>query len=225
MRSSMRRRSSASTRSRCAAVDAPLSAPWAARRTSRSSAWNTSAAASSRGVVGAVAEDTRARAAGDASTLAHAGRATVMWNNRAMSNRYWISVAAVALAAAVAGVYVARTLSQPAVASLESGTFLAATASARGLRPRGHAGRGRIARFAARRIRRWCSSDSRTVPTCARPRSRCSRACRNRWRCPNLKVALISVDPERDTPQQLGKYICVIRRRSYRPHRQRRLKL
>jgi anti-sigma-K factor RskA len=47
-----------------------------------------------------------------------------MWNNRAMTNRYWVSVVAVALAAAVAGVYVARTLSQPAVASLESGTSL-----------------------------------------------------------------------------------------------------
>jgi cytochrome oxidase Cu insertion factor (SCO1/SenC/PrrC family) len=47
-----------------------------------------------------------------------------MWNNRAMSNRYWISVAALALAAAVAGVFAARTLSKPAIPSLESGTSL-----------------------------------------------------------------------------------------------------
>ena len=47
-----------------------------------------------------------------------------MWNNRAMSNRYWVSVAAIAVAAAFAGVYVARMLNQPAVPSLESGTSL-----------------------------------------------------------------------------------------------------
>jgi protein SCO1/2 len=41
-----------------------------------------------------------------------------------MSNRYWISVGAVAIAAALAGVYVARTLNQPAVPSLEAGTSL-----------------------------------------------------------------------------------------------------
>src|SRR3982751_2109649 len=41
-----------------------------------------------------------------------------------MSNRYWISVGAIAIAAAFAGVYVARMLEQPAVPSLESGTSL-----------------------------------------------------------------------------------------------------
>src|SRR3954468_13802472 len=43
-----------------------------------------------------------------------------------MSNRYWISVGALALLAAVAGVYVARMVTQPAVPSLESGTALPA---------------------------------------------------------------------------------------------------
>src|SRR5678816_121987 len=41
-----------------------------------------------------------------------------------MSNRYWISVGAIAVVAALAGVYVARMLNQPAVPSLESGTSL-----------------------------------------------------------------------------------------------------
>ena len=41
-----------------------------------------------------------------------------------MSNRYWIIVGAIAVAAGIAGVYVARMVSQPAVASLESGTML-----------------------------------------------------------------------------------------------------
>src|SRR5262249_48721499 len=45
-----------------------------------------------------------------------------LWNNRGMSNRYWISVVVIALAAAIAGAYVARLLNHPAVASLESGT-------------------------------------------------------------------------------------------------------
>src|SRR4051812_15828173 len=47
-----------------------------------------------------------------------------VWNNRAMSNRYWISVGAIAIAAALAGAYVAHELNQPAVPSLESGTSL-----------------------------------------------------------------------------------------------------
>ena len=40
------------------------------------------------------------------------------------------------------------------------------------------------------------------------------------WRCPGLKVALISVDPERDTPRAARQVHLVIRRRSYRPHGQ-----
>src|SRR5262245_60375739 len=47
-----------------------------------------------------------------------------MWNNRGMSNRYWMTIAAVMLAAGAAGVYVARLVNQPAVPSLESGTSL-----------------------------------------------------------------------------------------------------
>ena len=41
-----------------------------------------------------------------------------------MSKRYWILVAAIALAAAVAGMYLARSLNQPALVQLESGTAL-----------------------------------------------------------------------------------------------------
>ncbi len=41
-----------------------------------------------------------------------------------MSNRYWISVGASAAAAAIAGVYVSRLVSQPSVPALESGTAL-----------------------------------------------------------------------------------------------------
>src|ERR1044072_8935510 len=45
-----------------------------------------------------------------------------MGNERAVSNLCGVPVAALAGAAALAGVYVARTLSQPAVPSLEAGT-------------------------------------------------------------------------------------------------------
>jgi protein SCO1/2 len=129
-----------------------------------------------------------------------------MWNNRAMSNRYWISVAAVALAAAVAGVYVARTLSQPAIASLESGTSL----------PRAKV----LTDFNLVDTQGAAASPAtlRTHPTLVFfGFTHCPDVCpttlallasvQKQVAIPNLKVALISVDPERDTPQQLGKYI------------------
>ena len=129
-----------------------------------------------------------------------------MWNNRAMSNRYWISVAAIAVAAAIAGVYVARMVSQPAVPSLESGTSFP--------RPRP------LADFAL------VDTQGAPTPTAAlrgHPTlaffgfTHCPDVCpttlallasvQKQVAQPGLKVALISVDPERDTPEQLGRYI------------------
>jgi protein SCO1/2 len=123
-----------------------------------------------------------------------------------MSNRYWISVVAVALAAAVAGVYVARTLSRPAIASLESGTSL----------PRPKA----LADFELVDTHGAAASPAslRTHPTLVFfGFTHCPDVCpttlallasvQKQVAIPGLKVALISVDPERDTPQQLGKYI------------------
>jgi len=115
-------------------------------------------------------------------------------------------VAAIAVAAAVAGVYVARLVSLPAVPSLESGTSLP--------RPR-------------------VLSDFSLVDTQGAPATQaslrnhptlvffgfthCPDVCpttlallasvQKNVNMPGLKVALISVDPERDTPQQLGRYI------------------
>jgi protein SCO1/2 len=129
-----------------------------------------------------------------------------MWNNLAMSNRYWISVAAVAVAAAFAGVYVARLVNQPVVPSLESGTSLP--------RPKP------LADFSL--------VDTRGAPTSpatlrGHPTlvffgfTHCPDVCpttlallasvQKQVAIPGLKVALISVDPERDTPEQLGRYI------------------
>jgi len=129
-----------------------------------------------------------------------------MWNNRAMSNRYWVSVAAIAVAAALAGVYVARMLNQPAVPSLESGTSFpsprpladfnlvdtqgapAPTASLRG--------HPTLAFFGFTYCPDVCPT---TLAILASVQKQVA--------LPGLKVALISVDPERDSPEQLGKYI------------------
>jgi protein SCO1 len=129
-----------------------------------------------------------------------------MWNNRAMSNRYWISVAAIAVAAALAGVYVARMLGQPAVPSLESGTAFpkprplaefnlvdthgapAPTASLRG--------HPTLAFFGFTHCPDVCPT---TLALLANVQKQVAQ--------PGLKVALISVDPERDDPEQLGRYI------------------
>jgi protein SCO1/2 len=123
-----------------------------------------------------------------------------------MSNRYWISIAAVALAAAVAGVYVARVVSRPAIASLESGTVLPRAkvlsdfnlvdtqgASASPATLRSHP---TLAFFGFTHCPDVCPT---TLALLASVQKQVA--------IPNLKVALISVDPERDTPQQLGKYI------------------
>jgi len=123
-----------------------------------------------------------------------------------MSNRYWISVAAVALAAAAAGVFVARTLNQPAVPSLESGTSLP--------RPKVLANFDLVDTQGAAAT----PASLRTHPTLVFfGFTHCPDVCpttlallasvQKQVAIPNLKVALISVDPERDTPQQLGKYI------------------
>ena len=130
-----------------------------------------------------------------------------MWNNRAMSNRYWISVAPSRWQPQLAGVYVARMVSQPAVPSLESGTSLPRPELLLGLQPARHAGRRTLTGAHA-----W-TSDAGVLRLHALPRrvSHDARAARERAEAgraiPGLKVALISVDPERDTPEQLGKYI------------------
>ena len=132
--------------------------------------------------------------------------ATVMWNNRAMSNRYWISVAAVAVAAALAGVYVARIVSQPAVPSLESGTSLP---QARPLADFNLVDtRGAAASLATLRGHPTLVFFGFTYCPDVCPTTLALLAgVQKQVALPGLKVALISVDPERDTPAQLGKYI------------------
>ena len=134
-----------------------------------------------------------------------------MWNNGVMSNRYWISVGAIAVIAALAGVYVARMLNQPAVPSLEAGTSLPA---ARALPPfnlvdthgtpasaatlRGHP---TLVFFGFTHCPDVCPLTLAILASVQKQATLKDRG------LANLKVALISVDPERDTPEQLGKYI------------------
>jgi protein SCO1/2 len=147
-----------------------------------------------------------------APTVAGRGpRERELVDNRAMSNRYWISVGAIALAAAVAGVYVARLLSQPAVPGLESGTVLpqprvlkpfelvdthGAPASQVSL-----TGHPTLVFFGFTHCPDVCPTTLALLGGVQK------QVVRDDPRIAGLKVALISVDPERDTPEQMGRYI------------------
>jgi protein SCO1/2 len=123
-----------------------------------------------------------------------------------MSNRYWFSVGALALVAAVAGVYVARMVTQPAVPSLESGTsypapralpdFNLVDAHGTATTPATLAGHPTLVFFGFTHCPDVCPT---TLALLASVQKRAS--------LPNLKVAFITVDPERDTPAQVGAYV------------------
>jgi len=132
-----------------------------------------------------------------------------------MSNRYWISVGAIAVVAALAGVYVARMLGQPVVPSLESGTSLPQArvlpefdlVDTRGaaVSPAALRGHPTLVFFGFTHCPDVCPT------TLALLASVQKQAVQQDAGMAGLKVALISVDPERDTPQQLGGYIASFR--------------
>lgn len=113
---------------------------------------------------------------------------------------------AVALAAAVAGMYIASRLGGPAVPALASGTaFPAAQALApfelidvNGARvtPEELRGHPTLVFFGFTHCPDVCPT---TLALLANVQKRVS--------IPGLKVALVTVDPERDTPEQMGRYI------------------
>jgi len=123
-----------------------------------------------------------------------------------MSNRYWIIVGAVAVAAAIAGVYVARMVGQPAVATLESGTplsppraladFSLLDARGKSTSPRELRGHPTLVFFGFTHCPDVCPT---TLALLTKVQKQAD--------IPGLRVALISVDPERDTPEQIGKYV------------------
>jgi protein SCO1/2 len=132
-----------------------------------------------------------------------------------MSNRYWISVGAIAVVAALAGVYVARMLGQPIVPSLESGTslpqarilpeFNLVDTQGAAVSPAALRGHPTLVFFGFTHCPDVCPT------TLALLASVQKQAVQQDAGMAGLKVALISVDPERDTPQQLGSYIASFR--------------
>jgi protein SCO1/2 len=128
-----------------------------------------------------------------------------------MSNRYWIIVVAIAVLAAGAGAYLARMSRNADAPVLESGTFLptpkvladfqlvdttGAPATAATLR-----GHPTLVFFGFTHCPDVCPT---TLAILADVQKQLAK---QDERMAGLKVALISVDPERDTPAQLGSYI------------------
>jgi protein SCO1/2 len=128
-----------------------------------------------------------------------------------MKNRYWIVVIALAAVGGVAGVFVGRMLAKPAVASLESGTQLpearalgafslldtrGAAISANELR-----GHPTLVFFGFTHCPDVCPT---TLAMLAMVQKQVAGL---DPRLAGLKVALITVDPERDSPEQLGRYV------------------
>jgi len=122
-----------------------------------------------------------------------------------------MSLAAIGLVAALAGVYVARTVSQPAVASLESGTSYPAPrpvppfnlldthgAAASPATLRGHP---TLVFFGFTHCPDVCPT---TLAMLASVQKQVALADKN---LAGLRVALITVDPERDTPAALKDYL------------------
>jgi len=123
-----------------------------------------------------------------------------------MKNRYWPVMGAIAFAAAVAGIFVGRMLVGPPALALASGTAYPAPrvladfalidshgASATPATLRGHP---TLVFFGFTNCPDVCPT---TLAMLAITQKRVA--------VPGLKVALISVDPERDTPDQLGRYV------------------
>jgi protein SCO1/2 len=127
-----------------------------------------------------------------------------------MSNRYWISVAALAAAAAIAGVYVSRLVNQPAMPALESGTalpqprvlapFALRDTQNSATTPASLRGQPMLVFFGFTHCPDVCPTTLTTLaqmnkqltdlPSTARPR-----------------VMLFTVDPERDTAERLKAYV------------------
>jgi protein SCO1/2 len=123
-----------------------------------------------------------------------------------MSNRYWISVGAIALVAALAGVYVSRVVSRPALPALESGTplpqprvlapFALVDATNAAVTPATLRGRPTLVFFGFTHCPDVCPATLSLLANVQKSPG-----------VPKVTVALITVDPERDTPEQMGKYV------------------
>jgi protein SCO1/2 len=123
-----------------------------------------------------------------------------------MKTRYWLVTIVLAVIGAAAGIYVGRQVATPATAALESGTRLpqprelsgfslvdahGATTTAQALR-----GHPTLVFFGFTNCPDVCPT---TLALLAMVQKQAG--------IPGLRIALVTVDPERDTPEQMGKYV------------------
>lgn len=128
-----------------------------------------------------------------------------------MTKRYFFTMAAIAALAAIAGTYVGRVLTRPAVPALESGTVLPEARALEDFRlvdthgtpttPLQLRGHPTLVFFGFTHCPDVCPTTLALLTAVQK------QASAQDEKLAGLKVALISVDPERDTPEQLGKYI------------------
>ena len=128
-----------------------------------------------------------------------------------MTKRYFFTMAAIAALAAIAGTYVGRVLTRPAVPALESGTVLPEARALEGFRlvdthgtpttPLELRGHPTLVFFGFTHCPDVCPTTLALLTAVQK------QASAQDEKLAGLKVALISVDPQRDTPEQLGKYI------------------
>jgi protein SCO1 len=128
-----------------------------------------------------------------------------------MSKRYWTIVVAIALAAAVAGMYLASRLSRPTPVSLASGTafpepmplkpFTLMDTRRQTVTPEGLRGHPTLVFFGFTHCPDVCPTTLALLTGVQK------QLAVDDEELAALKVALITVDPERDTPEQMGRYI------------------
>jgi protein SCO1/2 len=123
-----------------------------------------------------------------------------------MLKRYWTFVVAIALGAAIAGMYLASRTTRAAVPALASGTafpepqplapFSLVDVNGASVTPEDLRGHPTLVFFGFTHCPDVCPT---TLAMLANVQKKVA--------LPGLKVALITVDPERDTPEQMGRYI------------------
>jgi len=123
-----------------------------------------------------------------------------------MKNRYWIVTIVLAFIGAGAGIFVGRMVARPVVAALESGTQLPEARELAGfslvdahgvtVTPNELRGHPTLVFFGFTHCPDVCPT---TLALLAMVQKQA--------KIPGLKVALVTVDPERDTPELMGKYV------------------
>jgi protein SCO1 len=127
-----------------------------------------------------------------------------------MLKRYWTIVVVIALTAAIAGMYLASQLSRPDLPALASGTafpepmplasFELVDVHGARITPAELRGHPNLVFFGFTHCPDVC-------PTTLAQLASVQKKLAGNTSFAGLKVALITVDPERDTPEQMGKYI------------------